>query len=265
MKFTESGFRTGKPRRGEFSAGSRPHGQQVRGPDSEAPLKPNSLHPRACVCSLRGPGDAAPAFPPRPWPRTPCDRLRSSALPKPPSAGSPNEPEARNPTTSSAAHCPQPLSIVRQRERLSFLRHFSSEPLVSGHVPGRPVVPRGGPPPPPVRPTPECPKRLDLRLLARKSPAAVTQTPVCVGGSQFLPLAPASPRSRGQSPASHMASWLAILMGINSWSCLPFPSLSHPDLPHARKGSLSPSGSKPESSQTPHFPLSYSQSLNESC
>lgn len=149
VKFTESGFRTGKPRRGEFSAGSRPHGQQVRGPDSEAPVKPNALHPRACVCSLRGPGDAAPAFPPRPWPRTPCDRLRSSALPKPPSAGSPNEPEARNPTTSSAAHCPQPLSIVRQRERLSFLRHFFSEPLVSGHVPGRPVVPRGGPPPPP--------------------------------------------------------------------------------------------------------------------
>lgn len=162
---------------------NRCEAQIPRRPLSQTPCTPAPAS--APSEAARGPGDAAPAFPPRPWPRTPCDRLRSSALPKPPSAGSPNEPEARNPTTSSAAHCPQPLSIVRQRERLSFLRHFSSEP--------------------------------------RKSPAAVAQTPVCVGGSQFLSLAPASPRSRGQSPASHMAWPLAILMGINSWSCLPFP------------------------------------------
>lgn len=200
---------------------NRCEAQIPRRPLSQTPCTPAPAS--APSEAARGPGDAAPAFPPRPWPRTPCDRLQSSALPKPPSAGSPNEPEARNPTTSSAAHCPQPLSIVRQRERLSFLRHFFSEPLVSSHVPGCPVVPRGGPPPPPLRPTPECPKRLDLRLLARKSPAAVAQMPVCVGGSQFLSLAPASPRSRGQSPASHMAWPLAVLMGINSWSCLPFP------------------------------------------
>lgn len=127
---------------------NRCEAQIPRRPLSQTPCTP--AHASAPSEAARGPGDAAPAFPPRPWPRTPCDRLRSSALPKPPSAGSPNEPEARNPTTSSAAHCPQPLSIIRQRERLSFLRHFSSEPLVSGHVPGRPVVPRGGPPPPPA-------------------------------------------------------------------------------------------------------------------
>lgn len=126
---------------------NRCEAQIPRHPLSQTPCTPAPAS--APSEAARGPGDAAPAFPPRPWPRTPCDRLRSSALPKPPSAGSPNEPEARNPTTSSAAHCPQPLSIIRQRERLSFLRHFSSEPLVSGHVPGRPVVPRGGPPPPP--------------------------------------------------------------------------------------------------------------------
>lgn len=145
VKFTEPVF--GRGNRGVESSAPGPgrtanrcEAQIPRRPLSQTPCTP--AHASAPSKAARGPGDAAPAFPPRPWPRTPCDRLRSSALPKPPSAGSPNEPEARNPTTSSAAHCPQPLSIIRQRERLSFLRHFS-EPLVSSHVPGRLVVPCG--------------------------------------------------------------------------------------------------------------------------